>query len=79
MPSDNDDAAVFDSAVRHDATLDLNGNVMQSLLAIREGCFDSVSTLDTTHVLSSIRVDIAREESDVSVICTAIAQHYRHG
>ena len=74
---DTADVALFDSAFTKDANLDLNGNVLNGLDAIRTGCYDLISKLDTTHFLTNIRVDVKDNESKAGVTASALARHYR--
>lgn len=57
---DTNDSALFDSAFTLDARWDLYGREMNGLEEIHEKCFDAtIIHLDTTHYVTSIRIDIA--------------------
>lgn len=74
---DVSDWALFESAFTPDAVFHLDDRVMDGLDAIKSGCFDVVSKLDTTHMISNIR--IANTETTASVTATAMSQHYKKG
>lgn len=81
---DTADLTLFESAFTADATLDLNGNVMSGIPAIRAGCYDTVSKLDTTHFLTNVRVNAKQSDpdpdpSEAFVTASALAYHYRTG
>ena len=77
---DTADTALFDSAFTQDAIFDLNGdNVMEGLDAIHTGCYDRVAKMDTTHLMSNVRVNIIDGESKASLTASGLAQHYRLG
>ncbi|KAB8238568.1 hypothetical protein BDV23DRAFT_190640 [Aspergillus alliaceus] len=76
---DTADSALFDSAFTEDATFNLNGRLLEGLDAIRTGCYDHISTLDTTHYTNNIRVNVKDGESKASLTASALAQHYRPG
>ncbi|KAK9453080.1 hypothetical protein V1511DRAFT_489988 [Dipodascopsis uninucleata] len=74
---DTADHALFESAFTADAIFDLNGNVMDGLDDINSKCYDKVSKLDTSHLITNIRIDIKDGKSSASVTASALAQHYR--
>ncbi|KAK9491202.1 hypothetical protein V1508DRAFT_226766 [Lipomyces doorenjongii] len=75
---DTADVALFDSGFTQDASFDLNGDVMEGLSAIHTRCYDFIATLDTTHFITNVRVDVKDGESKASMTASALAQHYRH-
>ncbi|PWY90100.1 hypothetical protein BO70DRAFT_426487 [Aspergillus heteromorphus CBS 117.55] len=76
---DTADLPLLESAFYPDATFDMNGAVMAGVPAIRTGCYDKVSKLDTTHFLSNVRVNLVEGENKAKVTASALAQHYRPG
>ncbi|KAA8650681.1 hypothetical protein EYZ11_003461 [Aspergillus tanneri] len=77
---DANDLSLFESAFFEDAIFDFNGTVMTGRTAIREGCYDNVSKLDTTHFLSNVRINLPSESSPTATVtASALAQHFRTG
>jgi hypothetical protein len=60
-----DDGVVFE----------MNGNVIKGLDAIRTQIFDVVGPMDTTHMISNVRVDVKDGASTASLAAYAMAQH----
>ncbi|GLB10777.1 hypothetical protein AtubIFM57258_007187 [Aspergillus tubingensis] len=57
-----------------------HGNVMSGLPTIHKDCYDNISKMATTHILSNIRVSIVEgDENKAKVTASALAQHYRPG
>ncbi|RAH53822.1 hypothetical protein BO85DRAFT_380797 [Aspergillus piperis CBS 112811] len=77
---DTADSRLFDSALFPDSTFDLHGTVMSGLPNIHKDCYDNISKMDTTHILSNIRVSMVEgDECKVKLTASALAQHYRPG
>ncbi|PYH48910.1 nuclear transport factor 2 family protein [Aspergillus saccharolyticus JOP 1030-1] len=77
---DTADLALFESAFYPDAVFELKDKVMNGIPAIRAGCYDNVSKLDTTHFVTNVRVNLPdSSETKASVTASALAQHYRTG
>ncbi|RDW75670.1 hypothetical protein BP5796_06491 [Coleophoma crateriformis] len=73
---DNHDVAMFNSAFSGpDATFDLAGTFYDGLEAIRTQLLDFIGPMDTTHMLSNIRVDVKDGASSASLTAYAQAQH----
>ena len=62
-----------------DAVLDLNGRVMEGKDDIRTKVFNTISSLDTTHLVSNARIDLKDGETAASLTAVFMAQHYRGG
>ncbi|GLA61987.1 hypothetical protein AtubIFM55763_007203 [Aspergillus tubingensis] len=77
---DTADSRLFDSALFPESTVDLHGNVMNGLPNIYKDCYENISKMDTTHILSNIRVSMVEgDENKAKVTASALAQHYRPG
>lgn len=76
---DTNDSNLFNSAFTDTGSFDLNGQVMEGREAVNSQMFESVSKLDTAHVIGSIRVAIDEGGSTASATASVIAQHYRAG
>lgn len=76
---DINDVALFDSAFTLDSSFDLNGTVLEGLDNIHTKCYDLIAKLDTTHIISNIRIDLKDGESKASLTASAVGQHYRQG
>jgi len=73
---DTNDVSIFNSAWSgQDVTLDLNGKVINGLDAIRTQLLDVVGPMDTTHMISNVRVDVKDGASTASLTAYALAQH----
>ena len=76
---DSNDKALFSSAFTKDVTFDFNGELWSGVDAMHTGMFDKVSTLDTTHFITNVRVNVQDGASTASMTASALAQHYRAG
>ncbi|KAK1979538.1 hypothetical protein LZ30DRAFT_570195, partial [Colletotrichum cereale] len=81
MNSNN--AEIFDSAHTEDAHWVLGGTsvgrVLEGLKAIHEECFDlTISRLDTTHMVTGVRIEIADIGSQAVMTSIFNAQHYAY-
>ncbi|PYH67983.1 uncharacterized protein BO88DRAFT_454876 [Aspergillus vadensis CBS 113365] len=77
---DTADSRLFDSALFPDSTFDLHVTVMSSLPNIHKDSYDNISKMDTTHILSNIRVTMVEgDDNRAKVTASALAQHYRPG
>ncbi|CAG7947177.1 unnamed protein product [Penicillium nalgiovense] len=76
---DTNDLALFDSSFTPTATFSINGKVSLGLPAIHTDCFDVIKTLDTTHFVTNIRINIADSGVKAAATASAIAQHYPGG
>lgn len=74
---DTDDKALLESSLLPNAVFDLDGRVMNGMDEICTQCFDTVSTLDTTHFISNVRIDYIEGASTASMTASALSQHYR--
>lgn len=75
---DTTDLALFDSAFTPDARWDLNGKMLEGLEAVHDRCyFFNISKLDTTHFVTSLRINIAESGAEASLSMVYRAQHYR--
>lgn len=73
---DRNDPSIFDSVfAEEDVTLELNASERKSytgLSAIRTGLFDRLGPMDTTHMVSNVRVDV--EDGADTAFLTAYTQ-----
>lgn len=76
---DTADAVLFDSSFTDDAVLELNGKIIKGRAALHKEVFDPVSKLDTTHLITNMRVEVKEGESKASGTSSALAQHFREG
>lgn len=77
---DTNDSELFDSAFTQDVRWDLFGRQMNSLKEVHVECFDkTIIHLDTTHYVTSIRIEIAESGTEASLSCLYNAKHYRLG
>ena len=73
---DSNDVSIFNSAwSEQNAVFDLRGNVINGLDAIRTQLLDFVGPMDTTHMISNVRVDVKDGASTASLTAYALAQH----
>lgn len=76
---DENDSALFDSAWNgQNVTFDFSGQVISGLDTIRTRFLDSVGKMDTTHITSSVRINI-KDARAAYLTCTAFAQHCAPG
>ncbi|KAK5158553.1 hypothetical protein LTS14_003573 [Recurvomyces mirabilis] len=73
------DDTLFESSLTPNLTITMLGQTMHGRDEIRKHNYDFVKTLDTTHFLSNIRVQIKEGEKEAEVTCNAVAYHYRPG
>lgn len=77
---DTNDVALFNSAFTEDARWDLNGKIVEGLKTIQTDCYErTLSTLDTTHFVSNIRINVLDGGAEASLSALFQAQHYRGG
>jgi hypothetical protein len=72
---DSNDALLFNSAFGEDAVFHMNGHIINGLDAARAQLLDFVGPMDTTHMISNVRVDIKEKASTASLTAYALAQH----
>ncbi|KAJ1568106.1 hypothetical protein HK405_003621 [Cladochytrium tenue] len=76
---DTNDAALLQSALADDVEVELTGGgQLRGVAEVRERVFDRVGALDTTHLVSNVRVALTGP-TEASATCTALAQHARPG
>jgi SnoaL-like domain len=79
---DHNDATIFNTAFVPDhesVTFDLNGTLFYGLHDIRTKLLDFVGPMDTTHMISNVRVDIKDGAETAQLNCYALAQHCPKG
>ncbi|KAK2030067.1 hypothetical protein LX32DRAFT_587385 [Colletotrichum zoysiae] len=81
---DSNNTELFDSTHTEDARWELSGSsggrVLEGLKAIHEECFDpTISKLDTTHMVTGTRIEIADNGSEAIMTAIFNAQHYAAG
>lgn len=80
MGMDTNDLAMFDSAFTADTRWDLNGKILEGLDTVHDRCYNfNISKLDTTHFVTSTRINIAESGKDANLSTLYQAQHYRGG
>lgn len=75
---DTNDPDLFDSAFTDKATFDIDGKAIVGREALRAH-MSKVCALDTTHIVTNVRVDVHEGASTASATASALAQHYRGG
>jgi hypothetical protein len=78
---DTRDSELFQSAwVESDEIIfDFCGTESKGVDAIRKSVYDLVAPLDTTHIISNMRIDVKEGEDTATMTAAAFAQHYRGG
>lgn len=79
---DHNDVSMFNSAFissEEDVIFDLSGTMFNGLESIRKGLLDFVGPMDTTHLISNVRVDLKDGEKKGRLGCYALAQHCEPG
>lgn len=75
---DRNDISIFDSAFVEDVTLELRGGerrVINGLSTLRAQVLDHVGPMDTTHMISNVRMDVKDGADTASLTAYALAQH----
>jgi SnoaL-like domain len=73
---DSNNVSIFNSAfIGEDIVFDFNGTAINGLDTVRKQFLDLVGPMDTTHMLSNIRVDVKEGASTASLNAYALAQH----
>lgn len=73
---DRHDTSIFNSAfASEDVTLELDGKPVTGLSNIRTQLLDHVGPMDTTHMISNVRVDIKDGADTASMTAYFMAQH----
>lgn len=79
---DSNDVSLLNSAFvtpESAVIFDFNGNLINGLDSIRKRVFDFVGPMDTTHMISNIRVDLKDGASNANLTAYALAQHSPQG
>jgi hypothetical protein len=79
---DHNDATLLNTAFVPDhapVIFDFNGAPIHGLDAIRTQLLDVVGPMDTTHMISNVRVDLQPGENKAQLNCYALAQHCLNG
>lgn len=90
---DTDDVELFNSSFMPDGVFEVNGNAMKGLPTIRTAGLAIIFGLDTTHLVTNVRVSIPaeftragvtdeeeeEEDSKASITATVLSQHYSKG
>ncbi|KAJ5661714.1 uncharacterized protein N7477_009330 [Penicillium maclennaniae] len=78
---DRNDLSIFDSAfAREDVVLELNSGTgekrsINGLAALKAGVLGHVGPMDTTHMISNVRINHTEGEETASMTAYALAQH----
>lgn len=72
---DNNDVSMFNSAFSEDVIVEYRGSDINGRDAIRTQFLDVVGTMDTTHTISNVRVNVKDGASTASLTAYAQAQH----
>lgn len=75
---DLDDETLFDSSFMPDGIFEINGRPMKGLTEIHNTGLTLVKRVDTTHMATNVRVHM-KTETEASVTCTVLSQHYPKG
>ncbi|TVY19131.1 hypothetical protein LARI1_G004873, partial [Lachnellula arida] len=82
---DTNDTALFDSSFMPDGVLEINGRAMEGLPAIHATGLALVFSVDTTHLMSNVRVHMKtgaaaeENEKEASLTATGLSQHFAGG
>ncbi|KAF2722936.1 hypothetical protein K431DRAFT_283442 [Polychaeton citri CBS 116435] len=76
---DNADDALLESSFTKDGKFTMAGNTTQGLDVIKEAVYNRVSKMDTTHLVTNIRIDVEDGATTATGSATAVAYHYRPG
>jgi hypothetical protein len=76
---DTNDIDLWKSAFTMDSILDLLGDELHGLDAATKGCFEPLSQLDTTHMVSNFRVNHQPGSMTAEVTAIVVAHHFRQG
>ncbi|CAK3874772.1 Hypothetical predicted protein [Lecanosticta acicola] len=80
MGMDTNDVELFDSAFTADAFWDLSGKKVSGLENIHKECyFHNIVKLDTTHMVSNLRIDISPSGNAAQLTCLFVAWHWPLG
>ncbi|CZR52689.1 uncharacterized protein PAC_02566 [Phialocephala subalpina] len=75
---DHNNVPLFNSAFissETDVTFDLSGRPFNGLESVRKGLLDFIGPMDTTHMISNVRVEVKDGADTAKVNCYALAQH----
>jgi SnoaL-like domain len=76
---DSNDVSLFNSAfIGEDVSMEVHGSdkrVVQGLSNIRTQVLAQVGPMDTSHIISNVRVDVKDGADTASLTCYALAQH----
>ncbi|KAJ1563100.1 hypothetical protein HK405_001353 [Cladochytrium tenue] len=75
---DTNDSELLESAMADDVEVEFIRGQLHGLAEVRATVFAVVGPLDTTHMLTNMRVMLS-EPGKASATCTALAQHARPG
>lgn len=78
---DSNDKTIFESAWHQDAQFIFDGTPpIEGLAAILDTTFQLIGVgLDTTHMVSNVRIDLKDGADTAKMTAHALAQHYRKG
>lgn len=76
---DDNDVALFNSAMCEDVDFKMNENVFSGRDAIKTQILDFVGPKDTTHMISNVRVDLKPGDKTATLSAYAQAQHCHPG
>ncbi|KAJ5108719.1 hypothetical protein N7456_005394 [Penicillium angulare] len=75
---DHNDINAFNSAISEGAILELNITeplTFSGISNIRAATFDRIVKMDTSHMLSNIRVDVQQNAKEATLQCYTLSQH----
>ncbi|TVY44842.1 hypothetical protein LCER1_G008920, partial [Lachnellula cervina] len=81
---DTADTALFDSSFMPNGVFEVNGRAMEGRSAIHATGLALIFSLDTTHLVSNVRVDMktgpaVEEGNEASLTATVLSQHFAGG
>ena len=80
MGMDTNDVELFDSAFTPDAYWDLSGKKVSGLAAIHKECYyHNIVKLDTTHMVSNVRIALDANTKTAQMSCLYVAWHWPGG
>ncbi|OJJ07705.1 hypothetical protein ASPVEDRAFT_202708 [Aspergillus versicolor CBS 583.65] len=76
---DTADRPLLISALMPDVVFNIDGAVMDGIDQVLSQGYDKVSKLDTSHIVSNVRINAVDGESLASMTASVLSQHYRLG
>jgi len=79
MAFDTNDTALFDLSFMVDGVFEVNGRTLEGLPEIHATGLALIFSLDTTHMVSNMRVHMGTRGNEASLTATVLSQHFAGG